>query len=64
MACKDCKYKGQYFPHLDDYHPELPKKGGDNKWFNCDYPLPCFALPEAIMEHYGEGCKVYIKKIN
>ena len=64
MACKDCKYKGQYFPHLDDYDlNSFDHKKEGNKWFNCDYPLPCFATPEAIMEHFGEGCKVYEKKL-
>ena len=63
MACKDCKYKGIYVPHLDNYDPDSfdgEKEG--NKWYSCDYPLPWFAIPRGIMEHQGEDCKAYIKK--
>ena len=59
MKCKECRYKGNYIPHLDNYdidNKAKHKKG--NKWYSCNYPLPFHADPKAIMEHWGENCRV------
>ena len=58
MSCTDCKYKGMYLKRRI-----FPEMGKGNKWYQCDYPLPSYATSKAIMNHWGAGCKVYVKQL-
>jgi hypothetical protein len=51
MTCKDCKYLGVRFPHLDGHE-------GVKCWYHCKYPLPFCVTPVAIRLDIEHDCKV------
>jgi hypothetical protein len=52
MRCKSCKFCGVRLVHLAGFR-------GYYEWRNCDYPLPYFAIPQAVPLELEHDCKVY-----
>ena len=51
MKCEGCEYHGIIIEHLAGYQ-------GFDEWRFCEYPLPYYAIPQAVPLGMEHKCKV------